>query len=279
VHLDPLIPYLEIPNLTIVPGTEIALKPFGALVATGVWVGAVLVVRQARRLGVDRTAMLSFALYVMVSGFCFAHALDVLWYYPGRVLREPLSILHMWEGLSSFGGFTGAVIGGLLWKWRHRSPMLPYADLMAWVFPFGWIFGRMGCSIAHDHPGLPSDVWFAVRYPGGGRLDLGLLELVFTIPLAVLFALLGRKPRPWGFYAGLLMTLYAPVRFGLDFLRARSLPGPLGPVDPRYFELTPAQWGCIVALGAGIWLSWQALARAGDPEAVRPPTVPRAGQG
>ena len=35
------------------------------------------------------------------------------------------------------------------------------------------MFGRMGCSIAHDHPGLESDLWFAVQYPHGGRFDLG----------------------------------------------------------------------------------------------------------
>ncbi len=221
----PEIPYLQLPELVIIPkgffggfpSGAFSIKPFGTLVAIGVYVGSVLTTRLGKRLGLHERVLTSFAFWVVGIGFLGGHMLDVIFYYPGQVLRDPLSLFRVWEGLSSFGGFSGAIIGGFLWKWRYKADILPYADVVASSFPAGWVFGRSGCSVAHDHPGLASDAWFAVQYPGGGRFDLGLYEMLLTIPLALAFLWLRRKPRPWGFYVGAITIAYAPVRFALDF--------------------------------------------------------------
>ena len=135
------------------------------------------------------------------------------------------------------------------------------------------MFGRLGCSIAHDHPGLHSDAWFAVRYPDGGRLDLGLVELLITVPLALACFRLLRTPRPWGFYAGVICTYYAPLRFLLDFLRERAGVNVgqalLAGGDARYLGLTPAQWGCIPLLVLGV-----VLLRRAPAVGLQPPPVP-----
>ena len=262
----PLIPYLRVPDLPLipegffgsgVPPIPITIKPFGTLVATGVYVGAWLSVRQARRLGLDEQAVVSFIFSVVVSGFLFGHMLDVIFYYPGKVLEDPLSLLRLWDGLSSFGGFAGAAVGVLLWRLRRKVWVLPYADVVSSAFPVAWVFGRAGCALAHDHPGIRSSAWFAVRYPDGGRFDLGLYEMLCTIPLAAAFLWFRRKPRPWGFYVGVMCVAYAPSRFALDFLRARDLAAS----DPRYFALTPGQWACFALLGFGVVLCWRAFSR------------------
>ncbi len=36
-------------------------------------------------------------------------------------------------------------------------PILPFADLILSVFPVAWVFGRSGCSVVHDHPGMKAD--------------------------------------------------------------------------------------------------------------------------
>ena len=36
--------------------------------------------------------------------------------------------------------------------------------------------GRFGCALQHDHLGIPSTYFLAVRFPGGPRFDLGLLR-------------------------------------------------------------------------------------------------------
>jgi len=284
----PAIPYLHIPELTLIPRglvrgfppVPFSVKPFGALVATGVYLGSVLATRQGKRLGLHDRVMTSFIAWVVGIGFLGGHMLDVIFYYPGQVLRDPLSLFRIWEGLSSFGGFCGAIIGGFLWKLRYRADILPYADVIASSFPAAWVFGRMGCSVAHDHPGLPSDAWFAVQYPGGGRFDLGLYEMLLTIPLALTFLWLRKKPRPWGFYVGAITIAYAPVRFALDFLRVAEPiaedGGLVAAVDPRYAGLTPAQWACFGLLALGLYFFSRALNSAGSPRAFAVPPLPPA---
>jgi phosphatidylglycerol:prolipoprotein diacylglycerol transferase len=281
VSLAPAIPYLQIPELVILPkgvlgDAPFSIKPFGALVATGVYLGSYLATKQGKKLGLDERVLTSLIAWVVGIGFLGGHVLDDIFYYPGKVLEDPLSLLRIWEGLSSFGGFTGAVIGLLLWKWRYKTDALPYADVIVSAFPAAWVFGRMGCSVAHDHPGMASDAWFAVQYPGGGRFDLGLYEMVLTIPLALAFLWLRRKPRPWGFYCGAIAIAYAPVRFALDFLRVQDPLANGGVADPRYAGLTPAQWACFGLLGLGVYFFTLTLRTAGTAAAFAIPKTPAA---
>jgi len=179
-----------------------------------------------------------------------AHLVSVIFYFPERIKENPLVLLNIWSGLSSFGGFLGAAITFLYLSRKEKIPRLPYADAVALGLVVGWIFGRLGCTTAHDHPGLQTDFFLAVRYPGGPRHDLGLYEFLFTIVLALILFRYARKPRPAGRLIGLFAALYAPVRFGLDFLRATDGHRP----DERYLRLTPAQWACLAAFAVGVWL-------------------------
>jgi phosphatidylglycerol:prolipoprotein diacylglycerol transferase len=197
-----------------------------------------------------------------VGGFVGGHVLDSIFYHPETVVKEPLSLVKIWAGQSSFGGFTGAFLGLIYWKYKFKASTLVYADLVASAFPLSWVFGRTGCSLAHDHPGMLSDAWFAVRYPEGARFDLGLYEMVMTIPLAVTFLFLMKKPRPPGFFLGIMCIAYAPSRFALDFLRVHENDWQGHEADPRYWGLTPAQWGCLLLLAAGVWLAYHAARTA-----------------
>lgn len=257
-RVSPWVPYPEIPDLTLiprdffgggVPPVPFAFKPFGTLVATGTYLGSWIALRQGRRLGFQDRALTSFLVWVGVSGFVLGHVLDTVAYYPERVLADPLSLVRLWEGLSSYGGFVGALVGGLLWGLRYKTPILPYADVVGSSFPVGWVLGRAGCYTAHDHPGRLSDAWIAVQYPGGARLDLGFIEMLLTIPLALAFLYLRRKPRPWGYYLSIMCTAYPPVRFALDFLRAEDVQS----ADVRYLGLTPAQYACFGLFGIGLF--------------------------
>jgi phosphatidylglycerol:prolipoprotein diacylglycerol transferase len=263
MSFEPRLPYLHVPDLVLLPQGALgnfppapfSLKPFGTLVAIGVYFGAWLAMRHGRRLGLDERKLMSFIVWVVGIGFIGGHVLDTLFYFPERIAQDPLSLIRLWEGLSSFGGFLGAALGVFLWRWRYREPVLPYADVVASAFPVGWVFGRAGCTLAHDHPGVHSNAWLAVRYPDGGRFDLGMYEMLLTIPLAITFLYLRKRPRPWGFYLALMSIAYAPSRFALDFLRIRE--GKTA--DARYLELTPAQWACFGLLGLGVLLLFRTL--------------------
>jgi phosphatidylglycerol:prolipoprotein diacylglycerol transferase len=270
----PLIPAVDVPEIPIfgrhafeVVGRAVELgpwtiKPFGLLVALGVYAGVWVATRFARQRGIHPEVMSRFIFWVLVAAFVSGHVLDTVFYHPEQVLRDPLSLVRIWDGLSSFGGFIGALVGVFAFKLRYRvRHVLPLADTMAAAFPVGWTFGRMGCAVVHDHPGMRSNLWFAVAFEQGGRFDLGLYEAVFASVVAAVTLVLARKARPPGFFLGFTMMVYAPVRFALDFLRAS--PGEVHGGDPRYLLLTPAQWASFLMLGAGIYLLSRA-AESGD---------------
>jgi phosphatidylglycerol:prolipoprotein diacylglycerol transferase len=190
-----MVPYIHIPDLHIpvpVPSSlfppsftvwPLPLHPFGMLVATGVLIGTAVTTRRARFLGYDLITLNSFITWMLVSGFVLSHMLDMIFYHWDEVVRRPISVVLIWEGLSSFGGFVGAFIGIVLWKyfevennpsgipiprWRAKPyPILPFADLVLSVFPIAWIFGRAGCASVHDHIGAqaPPGTWIAVTKP------------------------------------------------------------------------------------------------------------------
>jgi phosphatidylglycerol:prolipoprotein diacylglycerol transferase len=130
-----------------------------------------------------------------------------------------------------------------------------YLDLIAYAFPFAWVFGRAGCTVAFDHPGYATTFFLAERYTDGVvRHNLGLDEALLTIPLVILFWLLGRgKAHLPGFFVGLIAVVYAPIRFLLDTLRWD---------DARYFGFTPGQYSSIALLVLGaVVLYWASKRR------------------
>ena len=102
---------------------------------------------------------------------------------------------------------------------------------------------------------------------GTVRHDLGLYEAMYTGCLAALYLLLYKRNPPVGTYSSIATLTYGPVRFGLDFLRATDVSN----ADPRYFGLTPAQYGCILVTLVGVVLTIRTL--RGDVPAQEPLTV------
>ena len=240
----PSIPFPIIGKLTI--------HAFGILVAIGILVGLKLTKKRGRELGLVDEQVDSMVTWALVIGFITAHFFDVFAYQTFGSHPRLIDILNPISGFSSFGGFTGALIGLFIYCRRTRQPVMPYADSLAYGLATGWMFGRLGCFTAHDHPGRHTSFFLAVQYPDGARHDLGLDEALWAASIALLFAWLrSKKKQPLGLYVALLTLAYAPARFALDFLRATDVPEP----DPRYYGLTPAQWGCVLVFIAGSMLA------------------------
>jgi phosphatidylglycerol:prolipoprotein diacylglycerol transferase len=241
------IPYFEQPHLG-------PFHAFGALVAAAVLFGTHVLQKRATHERLDPELASRQVFWVLVSGFIGAHLVHSLVYFPSETLEDPISILKVWEGISSFGGFLGAVVGLVLFSRRDEFRALSmtvrwrYIDVVAYAFVMGWAFGRAGCTVAFDHPGSVTTFFLGFTDKAGDvRHNLGLYEALYFVPLMGLFWLLGRKVRRFGpgFFAGLVPVLYAPFRFSIDFLRH---------VDVRYGGLTPAQWGCFAVFGAGLFV-------------------------
>ena len=268
------IPWFQAQAITVEgPWGPIGVHPFGLLVLAGVVVGAWIARRRAMTAGLAPDTVMNLAGWILIPAFVVAHVFDAVAYHPARVLDEPLYLLRLWEGISSFGGFLGALVGGLTWSRRRGLDLPTFADPIAFSFPFGWLFGRLGCFVVHDHPGhvtmSPLGVadYVVGQPPYQVRHDLGLYEVFWCLGAIALFAALSRRARPRGLYLALLPLVYAPVRFGLDFLRATDVELS----DARYLGLTPGHYASLVLFALGL-----AAARR---VAVQPwPAVPRHAQ-
>jgi len=244
-----VIPYFDKAEVQIL---GVTFHTFGFLVAIGVLLGHMVIVRRAKALGlVPIKTVDTFVLVVFVGGFFFGHLFDTLFYHPETWRRDPWELVKVHHGLSSFGGIVGANITGIAFIVWKRLPGWVFGDLCAYAFPFGWLLGRAGCAVVHDHPGHLTQSVLAVRFPAGPRYDLGLMEFALTPLLIALVVLVSRRTRRPGTIAGALAVAYPLLRFPLDFLRATDL-GSDG--DLRYAGLTPAQWACFgfVAVGVAI---------------------------
>jgi phosphatidylglycerol:prolipoprotein diacylglycerol transferase len=232
------------------------LQPFGMLVFFGLLIGFRTAMMRARRIGLNSELTAEFLMHAVAIGLIGSHIFDRFAYYPELVLKEPSDLLHPWRSLSSFGGFGFGLVGAFIWKLRRRMDITVFLDQLAFALPVAWIFCRTACFVVHDHPGAPSDWLLAVddyQYyglPTEPRHDLGLYEAMWAVLTTALFFKLDRRPRAQGFFVGLIGVLYIPFRFLLDFLRY---------ADATYFELTPAQYLCPLALASSAYVIWRTV--------------------
>ena len=237
-----MIPYIEQPAIRL---GSLTVHAFGILAVAAILVGIWIVVRRAPRSGLDRERVRDVVTWTIVCGIVGSHVFSELAYYPERVARNPLILLEIWGSMSAFGGILGGLGAAIVLLRRGgftREESWRFVDDVAFAFPFSWIFGRLGCALAHDHPGIPSQHWLAVRFPDGPRFDLGVLEFFFAIAVSALVLVIDRGRPPTGTYVGLFFVLYGPFRLTMDFLRVG---------DARYFGLTPSQYVASAVTVAG----------------------------
>jgi len=231
-----MLPNLSLPDIKLYG--PIGLHPFGVLAATAIAVGFYLARRRAGRVGLDVEICSGAMMWAVIVGLVFAHWVSALFYYPKEVLSDPLYLLRLWEGFSSFGGFAGGFLGAFIYLRRKHQSWLKYADAILFGLAPAWIIGRLGCAIVFDHPGLPSTFFLAMTDGQGvARHNLGFYEMLLAVVLtAVIYSLKDRRVFP-GFHLALALIIYAPTRFFLDSLRVS---------DRTYWGLTPGQYFSVV---------------------------------
>ncbi|MEO7110995.1 MAG: prolipoprotein diacylglyceryl transferase family protein [Polyangiaceae bacterium] len=268
-------------------------QPFGFLVGLGVVVGEHYASKRAKALGYDPALFRSFIFWEMFVGMFCAHALDAIFYHPDALAKNPFFIFKVFDGLSSFGGFIGALLGALGWSritfkkgsfiphLRERAlPLLPFAECTTPAFVITFAIGRLGCALVHDHPGALAERGsaFSVDWPVDendgvhhifgpfhfvhgsiARYDLGLLELLFLLVMVAAVLLTWKRRMPLGSYIAMVALSYSPVRFCMDFLRRHEGPDS----DATYGALTFAQYACIAFFALGLYFTCKIHASRG----------------
>ncbi|MCE8508216.1 prolipoprotein diacylglyceryl transferase [Ruegeria pomeroyi] len=207
----------------------------------------------------------------------------VLFYQPAYYLANPAEILMVWQGGMAFhGGLLGVVIAAWLYSLRHNIPKLSLADLITHTVPPGLLLGRLANFINAELWGRPSDLPWAVIFPGQAAQDCpGIVDLCARHPSqlyeaaleglllgALLLWLVWRRralKRP-GLITGLFLAGYGLSRFVVEFFRQPDAqfvtPGnPLGLAwQLGDYGLTMGQLLSLPMIALGLWFAFRARA-------------------
>src|SRR5690606_22403802 len=93
----------------------------------------------------------------------------ILFYNLSFYIENPLEILAVWEGGMAFhGGLAGVLVAIWLFGRRHGLPFFSLLDPVAAAVPVGIFLGRIANFVNGELFGAPSDVPWAMVFPGGG---------------------------------------------------------------------------------------------------------------
>lgn len=208
----------------------------------------------------------------------------VLFYQPAHYLANPLEIPMVWLGGMAFhGGFLGVVVAVWAFSKRHNLPLGSMADALAFAAPLGIFLVRIANFIKPELWGRPSDVAWAVAFPGAGQDCAGIVGVCGRHPSQLYEALLeglilgaallfvvwrrGWLHTPWA-TTGLFFAGYGLSRFIIEFVREAdaqfiSANNPMGYViGGGSFGISMGQVLSLPMLIIGIFAIWRARRRA-----------------
>ena len=130
--------------------------------------GFVLLSRFSKRgyLDLSQSAVGDFVTWVALFGVMVGGRLGYVIFYRPEMLREPLSILRVWEGgMSSHGGMLGVVLFSLYYARRHKVSWTNLGDNLVVAVPIGLFLGRCANFINGELYGRIANVPWAMQFP------------------------------------------------------------------------------------------------------------------
>jgi phosphatidylglycerol:prolipoprotein diacylglycerol transferase len=117
-------------------------------------------------LDLSQSAVGDFVTWVALFGVMVGGRLGYVIFYRPEMLREPLSILRVWEGgMSSHGGMLGVVLFSLYYARRHKISWTNLGDNLVVAVPIGLFLGRCANFINGELYGRIASVAWAMQFP------------------------------------------------------------------------------------------------------------------
>ena len=270
-------------------GFDLALRWYALAYIVGIVIGWRLVVMTVKsaRLWPNKTPVMTAAqiedmLTWIILGVLLGGRIGyVLFYQPDIYLQNPLAILAIWEGGMAFhGGLLGVIVAAWIYTGRQNINRLSAADAIALGVPPGLLLGRLANFINAELWGRPTDLPWAVAFPGYAAQDcpnvIGLCTrhpsqlyealLEGLVLLCLLLWLVWRRDgykRP-GLLSGTFFAGYGLARFVVEFVRQPdaqfiSENNPLGLAwHVTGYGLTMGQLLSLPMIVLGLWLIMRA---------------------
>jgi len=226
-------------------GFGFALRWYALAYIVGILIGWRIAVRAVRREALwpeGRAPMTAVQVEELLTWIVLGIVLGgrlgfVFFYQPAYYLANPVEILMVWQGGMSFhGGLLGVTVAGLIYCIKNKVPIVGAADMLALATPAGLFLGRIANFTNAELWGRPTDVPWAVAFPGAAAQNCGQLatELCGRHPSQLYEAaleglLLGgiliylAWQRGWlktpGQITGLFFAGYGVARYFVEFFR------------------------------------------------------------
>lgn len=235
------------------------IRWYGLFFALSFYLGYVILEKQVfRREGLPIGLLDRLATYVVIGTVVGARLGHVFFYEPASYLRDPISILKIWEGgLASHGAAIGILLALWIFKRKSGKTYLWTLDRLVIVVALGGFFIRMGnlmnSEIYGHYTSLPWGFVFLRDGETGPRHPTQIYEALSY--LILFFALLkyyisNYKKLKEGFIFGVFLIVLFGVRFLIEFVKEPQV------AFEQTMTLNMGQWLSIPFILAGAGLLW-----------------------
>ena len=236
------------PILFSVPGLDVSVGSFGAMMSLGFLAAYFLTRRALPNYGIDpriAPSILALTVFGGVLGAKVYYATDML----AREGGPWLGYFLRPGGLTWYGGLLGGVLGAWIGSLLYGIRFSALLDAGAIAVPVGQALGRLGCFLVGDDYGIKSNVPWALAFRKGMPPTLELVhpaqlyELTWLLIVAAF--LTGRRNRSPRIFAEYLVA-NGLGRFFIEYIRVNPTLA-LGLSEPQWIAV-----GMIVG-GARWW--------------------------
>ena len=228
---------------------------YGIIIAAAFLLAFFYAVKSCKRFHVDDDRFIDTVIVGIIAGVVGARLYYVLFDASSQYVKDPVSILYIWNGgLAIYGGIIGGLLGGALMA-KHRKLSVPAVlDLASLGFLIGQCIGRWGNFVNQEAFGTATNLpWrmsseATMSVSTTGVHPCFLYESLWCLLGFILLHIFSRKFRRYDGQVFLLYSVWYGVgRFFIEGLRTDSLLTP-------YLPLRISQIVAAAAVIAGVVL-------------------------
>lgn len=237
---------------------------YGFMIGCGLLAGIWVSQKQAKRFAIDSKIIDSILVWIAIPSVIGARLYHLITDWSLYTHASMLERIAIWNGgLGYFGALIGGIVGLICFVFYKKRGLINQTptkrffvilDLLAFGSPLAQAIGRFGNYFNQELYGLPTTLPWGLLIDGQRYHPLFAYEAIGTLLIFAFINWLGWKKKFWigkGQYAFVYITLYAMLRFWLEFLRIDS-----AKVSGAAEIFSIAQWVCLALAMGSICIFW-----------------------
>ncbi|HZK33083.1 MAG TPA: prolipoprotein diacylglyceryl transferase [Tissierellaceae bacterium] len=197
---------------------------YGILIATGVLLGAIIAIREAKRVGFDEETLLDLLIWAVPFSVIGSRVYYVI--FSWDMYRDnPIEALNFRSGgLAIHGAIIAAIIVTIIFTRIRKVNFWTIADICAPSIILGQAIGRWGNYANQEAHGGPTDLPWGIMVKGVKVHPTFLYESIWNFGVFIFLLWYARKKQKVkGEVFLLYLSLYSFIRLFIEGLRTDSL--------------------------------------------------------